>query len=94
MHCLKVHDPSPVSFEELYFRLLTAGFGAPSHTESVKGQVGWGFEQPDLVKDLVAQGRGVVSSCPLVAACVNFPSQFNIEYCCKIFSVMSGWPFL
>lgn len=89
-----MQEPSPVSFEELCFRLLTAGFGALSHTESVKGQVGWRFGKPDLVKDLVAQGRGVVSSCPLVAAYMNFPSQFNIEYCGKIFSVMVSWPFL
>ena len=25
---------------------------------SVQGQVGWGFEQPDLMKDVPAHGRG------------------------------------
>lgn len=44
---MKVQDHSPVSFEALCFRLLTAAFGAPSHAESVQGQAGWGFEQPE-----------------------------------------------
>lgn len=81
--CLKVQDPSPVSFEVLCFRLLTAGFGAPSHIESVQDKAGWGFVQPDLVKGLAAQGGGAVSSCPFVAVCVKFPSQFNTEYSSK-----------
>ena len=29
---------------------------------SVQGQVGWGFEQPDLVADVPAHGRGVGTS--------------------------------
>ena len=28
-------------------------------TESVQGQVGWGFEQPDLVKDVPVYCRGL-----------------------------------
>ena len=28
---------------------------------SVQGQVGWGFEQPDLVEDVPAHGRGVIT---------------------------------
>ena len=27
--------------------------------ESVQGLVGWGFEKPDAMKDVLAQGRGV-----------------------------------
>jgi len=27
--------------------------------EIVHGQVGWGFEQPDLVADVSARGRGI-----------------------------------
>ena len=26
---------------------------------SIRNQVGWGFEQPDLVQDVPARGRGV-----------------------------------
>ena len=28
---------------------------------SVQGQVGWGFDQPDVVEDVLAHGRGVGS---------------------------------
>ena len=34
------------------------GCGCPIRG-SVQGQVGWGFEQPDLVEGVPAQGRGV-----------------------------------